>query len=220
MSKIKIIIADGHQMFVDGLKNLINTQPDMNVVGEADNGRKAWRKVRDYAPDVIILDVSISVLNCIHVIALIKRVCKDIKIIGLTANKNKIHMRQTLEAGASGYILKNASFNELAAAIRLVAAGGIYLSPGLATEEFFNGQKLRGRQNGVLSRREQEVIRLVAWGYTNKEIAADLKICVKTVESHKKHILEKLELNGRSDIVRYAFKQGWLQEYPGNIFSN
>ncbi len=207
-------------MFVDGLKNLINTQPDMKVVGEADNGRKAWRKVRDCMPDVIILDVSISVLNAVHVIALIKRICKDIKIIGLTATNNKIHMRQTLEAGASGYILKDASFNELAVAIRLVAAGGIYLSPGLATEEFFNGQKLRGRENGALSPREKEVLRLVAWGYTNKEIAADLKICVKTVESHKKHILEKLELKSRSGIVRYAFKQGWMEEHPGNMISN
>ena len=220
MSTLKVFIADGHQMFIDGLKNLINAQSDMKVIGDANDGRKAWREVRDNIPDVIILDVSIPVLNSIHVISLIKRVCQNVKILGLSTSDNKIYLRQTMEAGASGYILKQASFNELTVAIRLVADGGIYLAPGLATGEFFNGHKLRGTQNGRLSEREKEVLLLVAWGFGNKEIASDLNICVKTVETHKKHIMEKLELNGRSGIVRYAFNQGWLQKCPVNVFPN
>ena len=216
MSTLGIFIADGHQMFIDGLKVLINAQSDMKVVGEADDGRKAWRRIRDISPDVVILDVSIPVLNNINVITLIKRVCQDVKILSLTATENKVNLRQTLEAGANGYIHKKANFNELKSAIRLVATGGIYLSSGLAANEIFSGNKLRGRQNGNLSQREKEVLLLVAWGYGNKEIASDLNICVKTVESHKKHVLEKLDLNSRSDIVRYAFNKGWLQECPVN----
>ena len=141
MSTISIFIADGHQMFIDGLKTLINAQSDMKVIGEADDGRKAWRKVRDYSPDVVILDVSIPVLNSINVIALIKRVCKNVKILSLTATDNKICLRQTLEAGANGYIHKKADFNELKSAIRLVATGGIYLSSGLAANEIFNSKQ-------------------------------------------------------------------------------
>lgn len=220
MKTFSIFIGDKNQMFIDGLKVLINSQPNMKVIGTARDGRSTWRKVRDCCPDIVILDVSIPKLNNIHVISLIKRVCQKVKILSLSSTDNKPYLRQTLEAGASGYVLKQASFSELAVAINLVAAGGIYLAPGLATNDFFNHRKLRGRPSNGLSEREKEVLRLVAWGFGNKEIASDLNICVKTVESHKRHIMEKLNLDNRSGIVRYAFNQGWMQECPTELYSS
>lgn len=201
---------------LDGLKALINAQPDMKVIGEADNGRTAWRKVRDLLPDVVVMDVSMPNLNGVKTTSLIMRVCKNVKVLALSAFDDKAYLRQLLEAGASGYMLKQAAADELIKAIRIVAAGGVYLDPSLAgkiVDGFIGRGKLKGaQQSGALSEREKEVLRLVALGYTNKEIAADLEISVKTVETHKTHIMEKLNLKSRAEMVRYALEQGWLQD--------
>lgn len=201
---------------LDGLKALINAQPDMKVVGEADNGRTAWRMVRDLLPDVVIMDVAMPNLNGVKTTSLIMRVCKNVKVLALSAFDDKTYLRQSLEAGASGYMLKQAAADELIKAIRIVASGGVYLDPSMAgkiVDGFIGRGKLRGaKQNSTLSEREKEVLRKVALGYTNKEIAADLDISVKTVETHKTHIMEKLSLKSRADMVRYALHQGWLQD--------
>jgi len=216
VNTLRILLADDHVVMREGLRSLINSQPDMDVVGEADNGRAALLKVRELQPDMIVLDVSMPELNGIQVTERVKRICQRIKVLVLTAHDDSGYLRQLLEAGASGYLLKKAAAEELINAIRVVAAGGVYLDPTLAgkvVSGYVGKSRLRGETQGnELSEREAEVLRLVAWGYTNKEIAAYLSISVKTVESHKANLMEKLGLKSRVEIVRYALRQGWLRE--------
>lgn len=200
----------------EGLRSLVNAQADMNVVGEADNGRTAFLKARELQPDVVVMDVSMPELNGIQVTERLKRVCQKITVLVLTAHDDSGYLRQLLEVGASGYVLKKAAAEELINAIRVVAAGGTYLDPTLAGKVvcgYLGKRRLRGTQLGhELSDREAEVLRLVAWGYTNKEIAGYLSISVKTVETHKANLMNKLDLKSRVDTVRYALRQGWLRE--------
>jgi DNA-binding NarL/FixJ family response regulator len=200
----------------EGLKSLVNAQPDMEVVGEAGDGRDALLKARELQPDVVVMDISMPELNGIQTTEQMKSCCRKSKVLVLTAYDDSGYLRQLLEAGASGYVLKRAAAEELVKAIRVVAAGGVYLDPTMAgkvVNGYVGRKKLRGAREGCeLSGREEEVLRLVAWGYTNKEIAGYLQISVKTVESHKTNLMEKLDLKGRSDIVRYALRSGWLSE--------
>ena len=213
---LRIVLADDHVMLREGLKSLVNAQPDMEVVGEADDGRAALERAQELRPDVIVMDISMPELNGIQATEQLKGRSRGTKVLVLTAYDEVGYIRQLLEAGASGYVLKKAAAEELVKAIRAVAAGGVYLDPTLAGKVvggYVGRKKLRGALQGVeLSGREEEVLRLVAWGYTNKEVAGYLNISVKTVETHKTNLMEKLELNGRSDIVRYALRRGWLSE--------
>lgn len=216
MSILRIVLADDHVMMREGLKSLVNAQPDMEVVGEADNGRAVLLKARELQPDVVVMDVSMPELSGIKATERMKDCCRTAKVLVLTAYDDTGYLRQLLEAGASGYVLKKAAAEELVKAIRVVAAGGVYLDPTLAgkvVNGYVGKKKLKGTlQGSELSAREEEVMRLVAWGYTNKEVASYLKLSVKTVETHKTNLMEKLTLNGRSDIVRYALRRGWLNE--------
>lgn len=216
MNTLRILLADDHVMMREGLKSLVNAQPDMEVVGEAGDGRDALLKARELQPDVVVMDISMPELNGIQTTEQMKSCCRKSKVLVLTAYDDSGYLRQLLEAGASGYVLKRAAAEELVKAIRVVAAGGVYLDPTMAgkvVNGYVGRKKLRGAREGCeLSGREEEVLRLVAWGYTNKEIAGYLQISVKTVESHKTNLMEKLDLKGRSDIVRYALRSGWLSE--------
>ena len=215
-SKLRIVIADDHAIIREGLKTLVNAQDDMEVVGEADNGRTAWRLARELEPDVVVMDVSMPVLNGIRATTLIKRVCQNVKVLVLTIHEDQGYLRQLLEAGASGYVLKNAAAEELINGLRVVASGRVYLDPTQAGKVVSGFVGRKGVKGGVssttLSARETEVLRLVAWGYANKEIGSQLNISVKTVETHKSHVMEKLGLKSRADFVRYALHQGWLEE--------
>ena len=215
-NKLRIFLADDHAIMREGLRSLVEAQPDMEVIGEADNGRTAWRQAKELQPDVVVMDVSMPVLNGMKATTLIKRVCQNVKVIVLTVHEDQGYMRQLLEAGASGYMLKKTAADELVKGIRVVAAGGVYLYPaqaGKVVGGFIGKKGLRGAGSRTdLSDRETEVLRLVAWGYTNKEIASQLNISVKTVETHKSNVMEKLSLKSRSDFVRYALHQGWLEE--------
>jgi len=203
-------------MLRDGLKSLVNAQPDMEVVGEADDGRAAVDRAQELRPDVVVMDISMPQLNGIQATEQLKGRSRGTKVLVLTAYDEVGYLRQLLEAGASGYVLKKAAAEDLVKAIRVVASGGVYLDPTLAGKlvgGYVGRKKLRGALQGVeLSGREEEVLRLVAWGYTNKEVAGYLNISVKTVETHKTNLMEKLDLGGRSDIVRYALRRGWLSE--------
>jgi DNA-binding NarL/FixJ family response regulator len=214
MNSLRIFLADDHTVMREGLKSLVNAQADMDVIGEADNGRLTLQKVRELQPDVIILDVSMPDLNGIQVTERLKRTCQKVTVLVLTAHDDSGYLRQLLEVGASGYVLKKAAAEELINAIRVVAAGGVYLDPSLAGKVVggYLGNRRPGSrpQANDLSEREAEVMRLVAWGYTNKEVAAYLRISVKTVETHKANIMQKLDLKSRVEMVRYALRQGWL----------
>ena len=216
MNPLRIFLADDHSVMRQGLRALVSAQADMDVVGEADNGRTALLKASELQPDVIVMDVSMPDLNGIQVTERLKRVCQKIKVLVLTAHDDSGYLRQLLEVGASGYLLKKVAAEELINAIRVVAAGGVYLDPTLADKVvsgYVGRRRLRGAQpSNELSEREAEVLRLVAWGYTNKEIAAYLSISVKTVESHKGNVMGKLDLKSRVEMVRYALRQGWLRE--------
>lgn len=200
----------------EGLKSLVNAQPDMHVVGEADNGDAAWRAARDLDPDVAVMDVSMPAMSGAEATEHLKRERPRVKVLALTVYEDRSYLRQMLDAGASGYVLKRAATDELVRAIRTVAAGGSYVDPtlvGTLVSSYFNQGTAEGRAPaGELSERESQVLRLIAWGYSNKEIGWKLNISTKTVDTYKLRLMEKLNLRSRTDIVRYALRQGLLQE--------
>jgi DNA-binding NarL/FixJ family response regulator len=200
----------------EGLKSLVNAQADMHVVGEADNGDAAWRSACELVPDVVVLDVSMPLMNGAEATERLRRECPRVKVLALTVFEDKGYLRQMLDAGASGYVLKRAVTDELVRAIRTVAAGGSYVDPTLAgslVTNFFNQDTAEGHAHAAeLSEREAQVLRLIAWGYSNKEIGWKLNISSKTVDTYKLRLMEKLNLRSRTDIVRYALRQGLLQE--------
>ena len=215
MNQISVLLAEDHAIVREGLKLLLSAQADMEVVGEADNGITAWQKAKELQPNVVVMDVSLPVLNGVEATERIKRDCPDVTVLALTVHEERGYLRRLVQAGASGYVLKRAATEELTQAIRTVVAGGVYLDPRLADNVFIGlirDQSLKdGRQHTELSQRETEVLRLIALGYGNKEIAARLAISVRTVETYKTRLMEKLDLHSRVDIVRYALHQGWLQ---------
>ena len=214
MEKIRILLADDHALVREGLRLLIEKQPDMEVVGEAGDGEQAWKMARELRPDVIVMDVSMPELNGAQATERILTTCPDIKILAVSAYQDEAHIRQLLASGAVGYVLKKVASQELANAIRVVSKGGVHLDPAIA------GQVVGGYVNpvtgevgdGGLSPREMEVLMLVAWGHTNREIAAKLHLSVKTIEGHKAKIGEKLGLTTRAEVVRYALRRGWLRD--------
>ena len=208
---LRVFVAEDHALVREGLVLLINSHGDMEVVGEAGDGESAWRVVRDVSPDVAVLDVSLPQLNGAQVAGRIRAGCPTVKILGLSAYGDAAHVRAFVEAGASGYLLKHAAACELVEAIRTVADGGTYFTPELlpvANEEA--GQVFQS--DIPLSTREIEVVRLVAWGYSNKDMAVRLHVSSKTVEGYKTRLFEKLALSSRVELVRYALKRGWLED--------
>jgi DNA-binding NarL/FixJ family response regulator len=214
MSNIRVLLADDHAVVREGLKALIDRQQGMEVVGEAVDGPSAIALTAELDPDVVVVDVSMPELNGAQVTSRLREACPDRKILALTVHEEKGYLRLLLEAGAAGYVLKRAAASELVQAIRAVAAGGTYLDPTLAgsvVDDFVRPAPPR-EQNGVeLSEREAEVVRLIALGYSNKEIASRLKLSVKTVETYKTRSMEKLHMRSRVDIVQYAARRGWLE---------
>ena len=216
MGKIRILIADDHRIIRDGLQGLINAEPDMEIVGEADDGQSALQQVKDLQPHVVVMDISMPGMGGVRATERIRRECPSTKVIVLTAYEDKGYIGQMLRAGATGYVLKLAAAEELIKAIRVAAEGGTYLDPtaaGKVVNGYVRQKSAKAKVRGDnLTEREQEVLRLVARGYTNKEIAAQLDISVKTAEAHKSNFMEKLGLESRAEIVRYTLSRGWLQD--------
>lgn len=216
MTKQRIFLADDHAVLREGLRILINSQPDMECVGEAADGRAAVRGVEELQPDVAVLDVSMPELNGLQATKRIKQCCPDAKILTLTRHRDDGYLQQLLKAGSSGYVLKQSASTVLLTAIRAVAAGQRFLDPAI-TEKVIGSYVANSAKKGVpapveLSDREEEVLRMIAWGYSNKEVASRLELSVKTVEVHKANAMRKLGMRSRIDIVRYALLQGWLQD--------
>ena len=214
MVKLKILLAEDHRIMREGLKRLIDEQPNMEVVGEADDGIDAWQKACDLEPDIILMDVSMPRMNGADATAKIRELCPQVKVIALTAHRASAYLNQMLKAGASGYVLKHGAFDELLDAIQTVSKGGRYIDRA-SQEVMLNAPPdnvtWKGDPQGKpLSEREIQVISLVANGYTNKEIANKLAISVKTVESHKANSMQKLDLKSRAEIVDYARFRGWI----------
>ena len=188
----------------------------MHVVGEADNGRTTWQQVKLLQPDVVVMDISMPELNGAKATELLQRDCPRTKVLALTVHNDQGYLQQLLKAGASGYVLKRAATHELIQAIRKVAAGGIYLDASIASNlvtTYVRRRSAPTRTSGNdLSERETEVLRRIALGYTNKEIAAHLNISARTVETYKVRLMAKLNFHSRAEVVRYALLQGWLED--------
>lgn len=213
---IRVLLADDHKIMREGLRMLVNAQADMEVVGEADNGRMAIILAQQLQPDVVVMDVSMPELDGLKATENLKGLCPSIRILTLTRHREDGYLQPLLRAGASGYVLKQSASDELVRAIRHVAAGQTYLDPAV-TETVVAGACGRHAGRGSLpkkdlSPREEEVLRLIAWGYLSKEIAAHLEISIKTAEAHKANAMQKMGMKSRIDIVRYALLRGWLQD--------
>lgn len=214
MKKLRILLADDHKMVRDGLRLLIDGQPDMRVVGEAANGREVLQQARGLKPDVVVMDLSMPELNGLQATERLKAESPEIKVVAMTANEDESYLRQLVKVGAAGYVLKRSAGDELVKAIGAVAKGGVYFEATLAgkalAKQMAGGRSESGAME--LSDREKEVLVMLAWGYSNKEIAAQLALSVKTVETYKVRIGEKLGLRSRTQMVQHALRQGWLNE--------
>jgi two-component system response regulator NreC len=212
---LRVLLADDHVTVRHGLKLLIDGEPDMRVVAEASDGDDAVKSALALQPDVVVMDISMPGMNGLVATRALKKQQPDAAIVTLTRHGDDAYLQELLRAGVSGYVLKQSAPAELLQAIRAAAAGRRYLDSTLTArvaEEFLarEGQSV-DKPRASLSQREAEVLRLIASGYSNKEIAARLTLSVKTVEAHKANAMRKTGLKGRIDIVKYALLQGWLQ---------
>ncbi|KAB8146063.1 response regulator transcription factor [Chloroflexia bacterium SDU3-3] len=214
MNKLRIFLADDHEVVREGLKRLVIAQPDMEVIGEAAHGRQAVERALQSDADVVIMDLSMPELSGAEATALLKQERPAIKVVALSVHEDVSYLRRLLEAGASGYVLKRSAAETLIQAVRIVAAGSVYLDPlltGTVIESFVDQHLTTGGVAvSTLSERETDVVQLIAQGYSNKEIAAQLGLSVKTVETYKARAMEKLGFTSRVALVRYAAQQGWL----------
>ena len=214
--KIRVTIVDDHAILRAGLRMLVNAQADMEVVSEAPDGEKAIQEVRETRPDVILLDLTMPRAGGMKALQEIARNYRDTRVLVLTMHDDPAYLRSALAAGASGYLLKRAVDAELLAAIRAVHRGGISVDTRLASVLVQDVLAKRGtragsiRQANILSARELQVLRLVARGYTSAQIAKQIAVSVKTVETYRSRFAEKLGLRKRSDVIRFAMQMGLL----------
>ncbi len=210
---VRIVLADDHTILREGLRALLSADPDFEIIGEAGDGREAVRCVEKMGPDLLLMDLSMPRMSGMDAISEIKKRYPETKIIALTVHKTEEYLLSTLQAGVDGYVLKDATHDELVMAIHNVMAGKRYLSPGIS-EKVIEGY-LDGKEDSLaasswqkLSQREREVLKLIAEGYKNKEIAEDLCISLKTVEKHRANLMKKLDLHNAAALTVYAVDKG------------
>jgi DNA-binding NarL/FixJ family response regulator len=211
--KIKIVLAEDHTILREGLRALLASDPKFEIIGEAEDGCEAVRCVEKLGPDLILMDLSMPRMSGMEAIREIKKRLPETKVIALTVHKTEEYLHTTLEAGADGYVLKDASYNELVIAIKNVMRGKPYLSPGVSEkviEGYVEGKGTFKPHSPweTLSQREREVLKLIADGYKNKEIAEDLCISLKTVEKHRESLMKKLNLHNAAALTIYAMEKG------------
>lgn len=206
--RLRVLLADDHPILRSGLRALIEAQPDMQVVGESRDGEAAVEDTASLVPDVVVMDLSMPKLAGTEAIERIRSSCPEVKIIVLTAHEDRAHAQLAMAAGAAGYIVKRSAADDLVRGIRAVAGGGTYLDPSVAGELVTRGSSTR---TSDLSEREAEVLRLIAEGHAMKEMALQLQVSARTLETYRARAMEKLGLKGRADIVRYAVQRGWLR---------
>jgi DNA-binding NarL/FixJ family response regulator len=209
---VRIILAEDHRITREGLVNLLEERSDMQVVGEAENGREAVRLATELSPDLVIMDVTMPDLNGIDATRIITSGSNNTKVIALSMYSDKQFVQGMIQAGASGYLLKDCAFEELVSAIQAVIQGDTYLSPGIAgivVQDYLNKLTTdRSSADTVLTNREREVLQLIAEGNSTKEIAARLSVSVKTVETHRRQIMEKLGIFSIAELTKYAIREG------------
>ena len=208
---IRVLLAEDHETVREGLRLLLNSQTDMEVIAAVGNGRAVVERARTLRPDVIVLDLTMPDMTGLAAARTLKGEDPPIPLVALTRHDDQAYVQELLAAGAAGYVLKQSASSELLRAIRVAASGGRYLDPALPP---LGGGVDRRRRAAtpLVTERETEVLRMMATGHSNKEIATALDIAVKTVEVHKANAMRKLALRGRTDVIRYAVLNGWLQD--------
>ncbi|MBI2165250.1 MAG: response regulator transcription factor [Chloroflexi bacterium] len=215
MGRVKIMLVDDHPLFREGLRMLLEAQGDFEVVGEASNGRDAVLEARKRRPDIIVMDITMEG-NGLEATRQVLLALPETRVLILTMHASEEYFFKALEAGAAGYVVKGTTSAELVAALRAVAKGEVFLHPAVAgyLVTDYLGQVRKGEEQETynrLSEREQQVLALIAQGYTNAEIAEHLHISVYTVQTHRTHIMEKLNLHNRGDLLKYAVRLGFLK---------
>jgi len=211
--KVRIVIAEDHTILREGLRSLLSSSPNFEIIGEAGDGREAVRQVRKFKPELILTDLSMPRMNGMEVIKEIKRESPATKILVLTVHRAEEYILATFRAGADGYLLKDSTHSELLMAVKKVLSGTHYISPEISEkviEGYIEGKKsLKSRTSWeTLTQREREILKLIAEGYRNKEIAEDLCISVKTVEKHRANLMEKLDLHSIQALTTFAIEKG------------
>lgn len=215
MDKINVLLADDHTILREGIHLLLESQGDIQVVGEASDGREAVALAHRLCPDVVLMDISMPLMNGLEATQQIKRDCPRVNVLVLTMHDNEEYVAQILRAGASGYVLKRTAGTELVTAIRAVHRGEAFLYPSVAKQVI--GGYLRHTQAGqstataVLTPREKEILKLIAEGYTNRQMATLLCLSIKTVETHRANLMQKLGLHDRVELVKYAIRVGIVE---------
>jgi len=208
MSKIRIVLADDHSVVRQGFRRILDAQPDMEIVGEASNGKEALELAGKLTPDVVVMDVAMPELNGIEATRRIAETASRTRVLALSMHKDSVYVREILRAGARGYLLKDAVDEDLIAAVRAVSRGEGYLSPGVADAVLTDYRQHVTDPIDLLTSREREVLQLIAEGKTNKEIATSLNLSVYTVDAHRGRIMEKLNLHSTGELVRFAIRKG------------
>jgi two-component system response regulator NreC len=211
MSTIRVLLADDHRILREGIRALIEDQEDMVVVGESEDGLATVKKVAELLPDVVVMDIAMPLLNGLEATRQIHRDYPQVKVLILTMHENEEYIRQVLAAGALGYVLKDAAARDLLGAIRTVNQGEAVLSPAitrLVIEDYLRWGDIRPEDTtDGLTPREREVLQLIAEGYTNKEIAGIMNLSVKTIQSHRTNLMNKLDLHDRGELIKYAIQK-------------
>ncbi len=212
---IRLLVVDDHALFRQGLRSLLNMQPDLDVVGEATGGREAISRTDELRPDVVIMDLAMPDLNGMEATRLIKEAHPEVEVLALSVHGTDDYVLRALESGASGYVLKEAEANELASAVRAVHGGGAFVCPALARrliDQHVIGRNPSGSRSGTngLTPRELQILKLLGNGLTNEEMAGELGLSVNTVQTHRAHVMSKLGLHNRAQLVRYAAQAGLL----------
>ncbi len=216
MRKIRTLIVDDHAIVREGVRMILSTHPDIQVVGEASNGEQAVSLAQTLRPDVVVMDISMPGMNGIEATQQIRQRAAEVNVLALTMHEDDHYVFQLLKAGAAGYVLKRAAATDLVDAVRAAARGEAFLYPSVAKtvvtdylRRLERGEAERKPYDG-LTAREREVLALIAEGYTNQQIANRLFISIKTVQTHRAHIFEKLGLHDRTELVRYAIRVGLI----------
>ena len=210
--KIKILLVDDHQILRDGIRSLVKGYDDMEVIGEAADGREALDMVEKLSPDVVIMDISMPDLNGIDATRMIINEAPDVKVIALSMHHDKQFVSEIFKAGASGYLIKDSAFDELEHAIRIVISGQTYINPQIASlvvESLVNQSVTPNPKSfSLLTEREREVLQLIADGKSTKQIAIDLNVSSKTIESHRRQVMGKLNVRSVADLTKFAIREG------------
>lgn len=215
--RYRIVIAEDHRILREGLRFLLSSNPDFEIVGEAEDGRGAIRCVDELRPDLVLMDLSMPKMNGLDAIAEVKNKCPDTKVLVLTVHKAEEYVFESLQAGADGYLLKDATHSELMLAVGNVLEGKPYLSPGISgnlVAGYLEGRKPSKSELSleILTRRERQVLKLIGEGHKNKEIADYLCVSVKTVEKHRANLMNKLDLHSASALTAYAIEKGLINK--------